>query len=151
MKKVIILSILFTAGLLNCTVGKAEPPVKQEIEKVFRLLEKNIANPYWLESEAYLNFKRDMLAPENLALEYADYLKLFDRQRQQLPFTHFYLRRNNKKQSASSSPAYFTWEAVNDRIAYLDINVFAADAARMFQIVQEIEAGQFEHLIIDLR
>lgn len=151
MKKVLILSIVLIIGLLNITEGKAEPPVKQEIEKIFQLVEKNIANPHWLKTEAYLDFKEKMLHPENLALDLPDYLKLFNRERHHLPFTHLYLSTKNQKKSTASPQAHFEWKAVEDSVAYLDINNFAADAAGMLQIVQEIEAGQFGHLIIDLR
>lgn len=127
------------------------PPVKEEIQKAFDLLEANIANPHWLKTEAYRAFRERMLSEEALQLEENDFMELFRAERRKLPFTHFYLDFNGEPSSAESEAVYFSWKPLSEVTAYLDINNFAADAASMLRMVQEIGAGNYRHLIIDLR
>ncbi|GAA4850696.1 S41 family peptidase [Algivirga pacifica] len=137
----------------------AKDPVNDRqlfLDKVFKTLEENVANPIWLEGEDYQTFKAKMYAEETLSLEEGDFYKAFNKGCNNLSFTHFYLISKNSSAAENSEaikeePKLLSWKPLGESIAYLDVRSFAGGAQQMMTALQEIGTDTYKNLIIDLR
>ncbi len=127
---------------------------EKEIQHIIDVSEKNICNLNWLESQEWADFKAELQSEEMKHLPLNEFKAAFNQKRKALPFTHFYLRSSNPKPSGASQkeaePA-FELKTLNAKTALLTIRSFIADAPGMIKIVQQIQAGGYENLVIDLR
>lgn len=127
----------------------------QFLDKVFELLETNVANPAWLESEAYAGFKTKMYDRNTLQLSETDFYSTFQEERKALPFTHFYLLPRKNATSSIDAPKkerqLLSWKEMNAHTAYLDVRSFSGGAEQMMKAIGEIGIDTYDNLIIDLR
>lgn len=126
-------------------------PKAKTIQKIIQLAEANICNPYWLQDSSWVAFVKDIQRQEVQQLSWPAFTKHFNKASKQLPFTHFYLVPQKRPASKGAAKAPFELTPISPKIAQLKIRSFAANAAPMVQLIEEIKAGQFERLIIDLR
>jgi len=162
MKK-LLLMLLFSSFFIGCVKAPQasqnnlykEKNLDKRFEKVSQLAEANIYNPAELESEAWKEFATYLNSDAVKALEGKAYENAFNLASSKLPFSHFYIRSTkptsptNKKNGAQK--AAFEVEAVNEETVVLHVRKFAQDAAGMVKVVEQIKAGNYENLIIDLR
>ncbi|MBL7471434.1 S41 family peptidase [Robertkochia sediminum] len=142
---------------------QANDPIKERkqlLDQIFEILETNIANPAWLEEDAYVKFKNTLYSEKVLHLSEEKFIALFKQQRHTLPFSHFDLRfpqgapggeADSDQTNTAEKQEVLTWKAIDEHTAYLDVNTFVTDAAPMIKAVQEIGIDRYENLIIDLR
>ena len=124
------------------------------LDRLFILLEENIANPEWLETESFKAFKEDLYSKEVLKMSDSVFLSHFKTQRKTLDFSHFNLELKtiqSSKNNTEQIKVNMNWSKINDSIAYIDVRTFATDATNMIKIISEIGTDQYAHLIIDLR
>ena len=127
------------------------------LDKVFASLEENIANPAWLEDESFKTFKTLLYSDAVLSLNDAEFNDTFNEVRWNLPFTHFQIikkkKASNKTENNSTKKRIppVSWEAVDEKTAYLKIRSFSIPGATVAKALQEIGTDQYENLIIDLR
>ena len=130
------------------------PERRQVLDKVFLLLEENIANPDWLTAKSFLDFKSDLYSEKVMKMTDKDFLSYFKEQRKKLPFSHFDLHSKSFlegiKAETKDQPVLY-WKALNEDVAYLKVRTFITDAAPMIKAVSEIGIDRYDHLIIDLR
>lgn len=130
------------------------PERKKVLDKVFLLLEENIANPDWLKDQSFLDFKKDMYSEKVMKLSDINFLYYFKEQRHKLPFSHLNLEVNSlpklKQESKKEEPVLY-WKPLNKTTAYLKVRTFVSEAQPMIKAVSEIGIDTYDHLIIDLR
>lgn len=155
MKKMSLLIVCLSSFLLS--QASINPERKALLDKVFDLLEKNVANPAWVESETYFAFKEDLYSEEVMKMSEEDFLAYFKQKRHQLEFSHFnlYSTKKRKKSGKSSKkqkivPA-ISWKELSEGVAYLRVRTFSTSAEPMLKILAEIGTDRYDHLIIDLR
>jgi C-terminal processing protease CtpA/Prc len=126
------------------------------LDKVFATLEKNIANPKWLEVSSFKSFKKRLYSNKVLTLSEKEFRKTFDKERKKLPFSHFQILKkdtNMKSNDGSlkeNTPAVF-WEVIDNKTAYLKITTFSISETPVVKALQEIGVNKYKNLIIDLR
>jgi len=146
--------ILFSLSTLFSTPQSINPEREALLDQVFKLLEKHVANPQWLETESFKAFKKDLYSDKVLQMSDEDFLSYFKSQRKTLHFSHFDLRskKATKKRNKGTKPvAKMSWKPLSEDIAYLDVRTFVTDAAPMIKALSEIGTDTYKHLIIDLR
>ena len=129
------------------------PEREQLLDKVFQLLEENIANPYWLETDSFIEFKEDLYSDKVMKMSEDDFIQYFKEVRHNLDFSHIDIRSkkyNNKYRTGNNDPA-IEWKALNSKTVYLRVRTFVTDASPMVKALSEIGTEQYENLIIDLR
>lgn len=153
MKKlsIVLFLIIFSSKLVLANDDWKERSAM--MNKVFTTLETYIANPHWLAGKEYRKFKKLMLSKRKLRLPMTEYQRLFNKEKQKLPFTHLDLisKTPQAPETKTVRKSHFSWKEVKDGTVYLDIDQFSDDAAGMFQIVQQIKQKPHQNLIIDLR
>ena len=165
MQKLILLSTIIILGLFNSC--SAQPALKEtkvdktstfqkrqkEVQTILHIAENYLCNPFWTETEEWKSFATNIQSDEMLQMPLEEFIKTFNRKRHNLPFTHFYLNPTNAQSSNTKEKELkpFEWKEVDTETALLTIRSFVADAPAMIQIVQGIQAGNYENLIIDLR
>ncbi len=124
------------------------------LDRMFHLLEANIANPAWLETDAFKAFKKELYSEKVLKMSDGDFLAHFRTKRHTLGFSHFDLHSgafSKKIEEESTGKPSMSWKPLTDEIAYLNVRTFVTDGAPMAKILSEIGADRYKHLIIDLR
>jgi hypothetical protein len=101
---------------------------KEMLDQLFEMLEQHIPNPAWLESEAYRTFREKLYSEESLTMEEQDFLDLFNRERHNLPFSHFQLHRKSSNQKEGEKVDPVTWKAIDERTAYMKVITFVTNA-----------------------
>lgn len=150
MKTIAIILLSFTT--LVSTPKTINPERKVVLDKMFELLEKNVANPNWLKTKTFQKFKSRMYSRKVMKLSDRDFLTYFKEQRHTLDFSHFDLYAqltDTKHKRKKESPMY--WKPLNKKIAYMRVRTFVMDAKPMIKAITEIGIDKFDHLIIDLR
>lgn len=139
-----IMKLLFALLMINL----------QTVDQIFQTLESQIANPQWIETQAYQDFKKEMYSKETLALDEEAFRKKFNQASKQLPFTHLYLKSKKKPtesvQDVTRSPA-ISWTEIDQNTAYLKIQSFSGRAADLIPFLGEIGVDRYDNLIIDLQ
>lgn len=144
--------LLFQSSNDNKKVERAEM-----LDKVFATLETEIANPKWLKRTSFKNFKNYLYSDKVLSINYREFRKAFDNERKKLSFTHFQIIKktsntnDNSKASSKEDKLAVSWNAIDDKIAYLKIKTFSIPGTPVVKALQEIGIDQFKNLIIDLR
>ena len=164
MHKVILFVLpIFLLGLNACSTSSqlntqdikeriAVQDRSKDIEQIIKASTKSIANINWIRTAEWKEFLQDIQTPEMLAMPPKAFAYAFNRKAKALPFTHFYLNLNAAAtKSSTPKKKHFELEAIDASTALLTIRSFAADAAGMQQIVQQIQAAAYQKLIIDLR
>ncbi len=152
-----IVSVCIALFVLGSTYANPNPKRKKLLDKTFTLLEANIANPAWLDTQAYRDFKETLYSDAAMVLSQEDFDALIKKEREALPFTHFQLRpkKRKKKKSSSSTPTkrvpIVSWKELQPNTAYLRIRSFSIRAQPVIEALTEIGIDRYEHLIIDLR
>ncbi len=159
MQRLIVISILgFSFLLMGCqstqpltTGGDSKPNLQvPTIEKIVKLTEENICNPYWLDHPTWESFVKKMKTA-SLALNNEDaFVQQFNQAARALPFTHFYLNQTSRKGEGQNLPA-FELKELNEQTVQLIIRSFVSDAPAMAKLVQQIRSEGYKKLIIDLR
>lgn len=142
----------------SSTISKNETPsaapaedITTAISTIVKTTEKNICNPYWLESPSWQAFLSEVQSPEMTALKADKFAYAFNRKAKALPFTHFYLIPTQVTAKKKKRKAPFELTEISPTTVQLTIRSFVADAAGMSKLVAKIQAGSYEKLIIDLR
>ncbi|AXT20332.1 hypothetical protein D7030_04220 [Flavobacteriaceae bacterium AU392] len=147
---------IFIATFILFNPIKEDPKEKRIkfLNKVFEQLETRIANPAWLETKSYKAFKKKLYKEKNLLLNENDFLSLLNKEREKLPFTHFYLKRKKTRTTSTinkkEGPA-ITWRAIDKQTAYLNARTFSGNGLAMIKALQGIGYSNYNNLIIDLR
>ncbi|MEL6989728.1 MAG: S41 family peptidase, partial [Bacteroidota bacterium] len=149
---------LFIASCISfASYATTNPKRTKLLNQVFELLESRIANPYWLEETAYIEFKETLYSEEALALSDEDFMRLFNKGRAKLPFSHFQILTSKKKQSkgkkksTSKKEPLVSWKEINSTTAYLRVKSFGIRAQQMQSVLDQIGKDTYDNLIIDLR
>lgn len=127
------------------------------LDTIFAQLEQHVANPGWLEDGSYAALKDSVYSHKAMQMPEDSFLRYFNKQVENLPFTHFYLRRNNAEKRDTGTtvthdkPEPLMWKELNNETAYLNIRTFSSDASAMTRALAEIGTDRYENLIIDLR
>lgn len=123
----------------------------EAINKIVKLTNENICNPYWLEDASWDSFLQKVKteAPSNESVE--AFAQRFNRAARALPFTHFYLINTNRKKSSGKRLPAFELKKLNEQTVQLIIRSFVPNAPAMAKLVQQIKTEGYEKLIIDLR
>ena len=140
-----------TAKVNSTTDSNSTESKQQSIQKIIRTTENNICNPYWLEDASWVQFKKNILSPEAQSNTWPAFIKLFNREAKQLPFTHFYILPLKRKGQNTKRKPPFELSSPSPKVAQLNVRSFAADATLMKTLIDQIKAGGYEKLIIDLR
>ena len=155
MKKMSLLFICLSSFFLS--QASINPERKALLDKVFEILEKNVANPAWVESKTYFDFKEDLYSDKVMKMSGEDFLAYFQQKRHQLDFSHLSLYSTKKVKKAGTSdtkqkaePA-ISWKELSEEVAYLRVRTFSTNAEPMVKILSEIGTDRYDHLIIDLR
>lgn len=146
--------ILWGLQTLIISPESINPERKAVLDKVFLLLEEHVANPDWLQTESFLNFKSDLYSEKVMNMTDETFLQYFKQKRHTLPFSHFDINLRNTSKSAKKEQkekSVLYWKALNENTAYLRVRTFVTNAAPMIKAVSEIGTDTFDHLIIDLR
>ena len=146
--------ILFGLSTLFTTPVSVNPQREAMLDRMFNLLEKNIANPAWLETDSFNAFKKDLYSEKVLEMSDEDFLRYFKSKRHTLGFSHFDLHSKDftkKIEAENADKPKMSWKPLNDEIAYLNVKTFIADGSPMVKILSEIGVDTYKHLIIDLR
>lgn len=150
--------ISLSACHTSSTISKNETPsaapeedITTAISTIVKTTEKNICNPYWLESPSWQAFLSEVQSPEMTALKADKFAYAFNRKAKALPFTHFYLIPTQVTAKKKKRKAPFELTEISPTTVQLTIRSFAADAAGMSKLIAKIQAGSYEKLIIDLR
>lgn len=160
MRQLILISCIgvffgFTAcqtSKLNSTPGSNLTNSKQEsIQKIIKITDENICNPYWLEDSSWVQFVNNIQSAEVQSKPWPEFIKHFNRAAKQIPFTHFYLLPLKRKGQSTTRKPPFELSSPSPKIAQLTVRSFAADATLMKTLIAQIKAGDYEKLIIDLR
>lgn len=156
MKTTLAFLLILLAPLTPVVAGGSAERT-QLLDTIFAHLEQHVANPAWLEDESYARLKDRVYSDKALRMSDDAFLSYFNQQAEDLPFTHFYLRKNKapKKDADTaekkSPPEPLMWKELNARTAYLKIETFSSDASAMTRAIAEIGTDTYENLIIDLR
>jgi C-terminal processing protease CtpA/Prc len=151
--KTILLLMISTCTLLSPD-RSVNPEREALLDKVFELLEENVANPAWLESDTFKAFKQEMYSKEVLSMTDEDFLNHFRTRRFDLNFSHFDLHSTTfrkKLKVEQGEQAVMSWKPLNEQVAYLNVNTFVTDGSPMEEMISEIGTDHYKHLIIDLR
>lgn len=146
--------LLLSLNTLVSNPTSINPERKQLLDDVFLLLEEKVANPDWLKTKSFLDFKSDLYSEKVMKMSDEDFLSYFKQQRHKLEFSHFDLHSKTflkgiKKQTENQPVLY--WKPINEKIAYMKVRTFVTNAAPMIKAVSEIGIDKYDHLIIDLR
>lgn len=146
--------LLMSLNTLISNQTSINPERKQLLDQVFLLLEEKIANPDWLKTTSFQEFKSDLYSEKVMNMTDEDFLSYFKEQRKTLPFSHFDLHSKTFLKSiereTENQPVLY-WKAMSDNIAYMKVRTFITTAEPMIKAVSEIGTDRFDHLIIDLR
>jgi hypothetical protein len=146
--------LLLSLNTFISNPNSINPERKKLLDKVFLLLEEKVANPDWLKTKSFEEFKSDLYSEDVMKMTDEDFLSYFKKQRNTLPFSHFDLHSNTFlkgiEQETENQPVLY-WKALNDHVAYMKVRTFITDAAPMIKAVSEIGTDRYDHLIIDLR
>ncbi len=146
--------ILFSLSTLFTTPTSVNPEREEMLDKMFTLLEENVANPQWLETESFIAFKKELYSEKVLKMNEQDFLDFFRSKRHSLDFSHFDLHSAaliKKIEAETGDKPVMSWKPINKDIAYLNVRTFVTDGAPMQKIISEIGTDTYKHLIIDLR
>lgn len=147
---ILLLSLNFMANAHNPIKSR-----KAQFDKILSVTAQHFCNPNLLRSPEWQDFVQTMQSNEVLALSEQEFVKVFNREVEKLPFTHYYLRYTGKKKKKTTSTANplpaFAFKPLDSETALVTIRRWAADAKTMSLIVDKIENGVFKNLIIDLR
>lgn len=152
-----IITFYLALFVLGNTYAHTNPKRKKLLDKTFTILEANIANPAWLDTQAYQNFKETLYSDAAMRLSQEDFDTLIKKERESLPFTHFQLRpkkrkKNTKAKSTSTKRVpIVSWKEIDPNTAYLRIRSFSVRAQPVLEAVTQIGLDRYENLIIDLR
>ncbi len=164
MQKLILFIVLFmTYSASSCSAQKSlgENPADQnkhsidrqkDIQTILHITENYICNPLWLNTPEWKTFTDELQSSEMQRLNFEEFVQTFNRMKNDLPFSHFYLtptKRNSTKNE--NKPAPFELSELNNQTVLLTIRSFVSDAPAMIEIVKQIAAGKYPNLIIDLR
>ena len=146
--------ILFSLSTIFNTPTSVNPEREAMLDKMFILLEENIANPNWLTTNSFKKFKKELYSDKVLKMSDEDFINFFRQQRKTLSFTHLSLSSKKLSKQGNSNTGKnqpMSWKPLSKDIAYLDVRTFSTDASPMVKILSEIGVDNYKHLIIDLR
>ncbi|MCA0131709.1 S41 family peptidase [Winogradskyella alexanderae] len=149
-----LLSVLVLTQLIN---DDKKVQRSEMLDKVFLTLEENIANPYWLLDKSFLEFKALLYSDSILSLNDQEFQRTFDQARWNLPFTHFQIVKTKatsslpKNKTENDNNPTVTWEAIDEKTAFLKIKTFSIPGIKVAKTLQEIGTDNYANLIIDLR
>ncbi|MDY2586819.1 S41 family peptidase [Winogradskyella aquimaris] len=153
-----IITFLISILVLTQVVNDDKKVKRSEmLDKVFMTLEENIANPDWLTDKSFLDFKALLYSDSILSLNDQEFQKTFDQARWNLPFTHFQILKTKassslpKNKTEHDNDPSVTWEAIDEKTAFLRIRTFSIPGKKIARALQEIGTDNYENLIIDLR
>lgn len=148
-------SFLLPLSLSSQSLAYQNPaPRKADVEQIIKISEAQICNLNWLQSPEWGAFKEKLQSPEVLQLDVPAFRQKFRALARSLPFTHYALSLVHQPNSSSPSPQKpeaFTLTSLENKTALLHIRSFIADGPAMRSICQQIQAGDYQNLIIDLR
>lgn len=164
MQRILFSLVLASVSFLYCAAQPSpaavteEAPIRQvqldDVQRITSVIEENICNPNWLETPEWQQFATELASEAMLAMPLDEFQRRFNQLTHDLPFTHLRLHLTGSARPKSTPretlPA-FELEALNDQTALLTVREFVADAPGMMKIVQEIQTGGFDNLVIDLR
>jgi len=156
---ILIFCIGLFFGFTACQTSKLSPTTgaatafskQQSIQKIIKTTEKNICNPHWLKDPSWVQFVNKIQSAEVQSKPWPEFIKHFNREAKQIPFTHFYLLPLKRKGQSTKRKPPFELSTPSSKIAHLNVRSFAADATLMKTLIDQIKAGGYEKLIIDLR
>ncbi len=126
--------------------------LEDEVQSIIKTTEENIFNPYFMETQAWKNFKQEITSEKALKLNTTAFVDLFNREVKNLPFTHYRLLiQPSSKKETGTKPEAFDLKELNSETALLTIRVFSSDAKKMIQIIDTLQKSTYKNLIIDLR
>ncbi len=152
-----ILSLCMALFIIGNSYANPNPKRKKLLDKTFSILEANVANPAWLDTQDYQNFKASLYSDAAMDLSKEDFDALVKKEREKLPFTHFQLNRiprkkkSQAKSTSSASAPIVSWKELQPNTAYLQIRSFSIRAQPVLKAVSEIGSKNYDNLIIDLR
>jgi hypothetical protein len=151
-------SFLYGTAQPSPTPVAEEAPVRQvkedDVQHIFSVIQENICNPAWLETPEWQQFATELQSEALLSLPLDEFQRRFNQLTHDLPFTHLRLHLTGSarpKATPRETPPDFELKALNEQTALLTVREFVADAPGMMKIVQEIQAGGYDNLVIDLR
>lgn len=134
--------------------GKA-PQEKEEVESIFQTTESLICNPAFVEGKEWAKFRKTMLSQKALKLDEIAFIKMFNKESEKLPFTHYELRYPewafSKEEKEVKKPATFEVTKLSDQTMMLTIRKFSAEVELMQQMISQLKTIEYDNLIIDLR
>lgn len=163
-KLILLFAVIFLGLSISCSAQPAlqtsegitsEELAKRqkEVQTIIHIAENYICNPFWIETEAWKNFKATIQSEEMMQLPLREFARAFNIEKKKLPFTHINLVTTTKDNTRTSAKKkdHFELNEMNEQTALLTIRSFEADAPGMIRLVQKIQAGGYSNLIIDLR
>ncbi|HIP49171.1 MAG TPA: hypothetical protein EYG92_09440 [Lutibacter sp.] len=152
---ILVISLIYLSAACKTTktsIKASETITIQEVNKIFSITEQKICNPAFVQSKEWSMFKKEMLSEKNLKLDRISFGKQFNLKRKSLPFTHYYLKLNQKKSKKKQlKKEAFVLKKLSDKTMLLEIRVFSAEAKKMNTILNQLRETNYSNLIIDLR
>ncbi len=128
------------------------PPIKlEDVSSIFTITEEKICNPNFMETDAWKAFKVKLTSKQALLLSKKEYVKLFNNEAKNLPFTHYRLKIPLDKSTSLPNKEAFLLEKLTPDTMLLTIRYFSSDAGKMQTILDTLQKTNYKNLIIDLR
>jgi len=155
----LVAAVSFTSHSLSFA-QKAESNLSDErthiIERIITISEQTIANPAFLETEAWKNLVHKLRSLSWKNLSDKEFRQKFNKLKNEadLPFTHFQLNmrsNGNDNSDNTEKPAPLEISEIDDITVMLKVRNFSMDGEMMTKAIGRIHSGNFHNLIIDLR
>jgi len=147
----LIASTNFTAQADTVPERSSVAQREAQIERILGIANSAIANPAFLESDAWIAFATALEGPGVLKMDDAEFRAWFNEAVQALPFTHFRLFWNRSGGPSTDAPAGVSVREVVPGTALLDIDHFEVDVEVMTAALTKVLKGGYRTLVIDLR
>ncbi len=139
------------AGLLILSAKVwANPERATQIQTILGITQQAIANPQWLQTQAWQDFSADLQTEPWLHLDEVMFIETFNQKAAQLPFTHYRLENPNASSNANERTGVRV-DVRSSGVAILDIDHFSMPTEVMREAVQTLRRSAIDHLILDLR
>jgi len=128
----------------------------QLIERIIAISQQTIANPAFLETEAWKNFVHKLRSHEWKNQSDKEFRQEFNRLKNEanLPFTHFQLNMRSSGSNNSDNterPDPLDVSEITNKTVMLKVRNFSMNGEIMTKAIGQIHSGNYNNLIIDLR